>query len=82
VGEEGIEFEYEFHGKRRSPPMKYLSESHLNSLGICLFQTGRRAGRRELYPNVVDGREEEGGIPSRLIKIDAGDAGKRRAHHA
>jgi hypothetical protein len=37
VGEEGIEFEYEFHGKRRSPPMKYLSESHLNSLGICLF---------------------------------------------
>ena len=25
IGEEGIEFEYEFHGKRRSPPMKYLS---------------------------------------------------------
>jgi hypothetical protein len=37
VGEEGIEFEYEFHGKPTHPPMKYLSESHLNSLGICLF---------------------------------------------
>ena len=37
VGEEGIEFEYQFHGKTTYPPMKYLSESHLNSLGICLF---------------------------------------------
>lgn len=37
VGEEGIEFQYHFHGKPTHPPMKYLSESHLNSLGICLF---------------------------------------------
>jgi len=37
VGENGIEFEYEFHGTPAQPPMKYLSESHLNSLGICLF---------------------------------------------
>ena len=37
VGEDGIEFEYQFHGKTTYPPMKYLSESHLNSLGICLF---------------------------------------------
>ena len=37
VGEEGIEFEYSFHGERTYPPMKYLSESHLNSLGIALF---------------------------------------------
>jgi DNA repair exonuclease SbcCD ATPase subunit len=42
VGEEGIEFEYEFHGQRVSPPMKYLSESHLNSLGICLFLASAR----------------------------------------
>lgn len=42
VGEEGIEFEYEFHGKAVSPPMKYLSESHLNSLGICLFLASAR----------------------------------------
>ena len=37
VGEEGIEFEYSFHGKTTYPPMKYLSESHLNSLGLALF---------------------------------------------
>jgi recombinational DNA repair ATPase RecF len=37
VGEEGIEFEYQFHGATTYPPMKYMSESHLNSLGICLF---------------------------------------------
>ncbi len=37
VGEEGIEFEYQFHGTTTYPPMKYMSESHLNSLGICLF---------------------------------------------
>jgi len=35
--EEGIEFEYGFHGKRVYPPLKYLSESHLNSLGIAAF---------------------------------------------
>src|SRR5215216_2749081 len=28
---------------------------------------------RELYPDVVDGPEEEGGVPSRLIKTDAGE---------
>jgi hypothetical protein len=37
VDEEGIEFEYFFHGEPTYPPMKYLSESHLNSLGIALF---------------------------------------------
>jgi transcriptional regulator with XRE-family HTH domain len=35
---------------------------------------GQRFGAAdlELYPEVVDGREEEGGVPSRLIKTDAG----------
>ena len=37
VLEEGIEFEYAFHGTRVYPPLKYLSESHLNSLGIAAF---------------------------------------------
>jgi DNA repair exonuclease SbcCD ATPase subunit len=37
VGEEGVEFKYTFHGKDSHPPLKYLSESHLNCLGICLF---------------------------------------------
>jgi hypothetical protein len=27
----------------------------------------------ELYPDVVDACEEEGGVPSRLLKTDAGD---------
>lgn len=35
--ERGIEFRLKFYGKPISPPMKLLSESHLNSLGICLF---------------------------------------------
>lgn len=37
VGEEGVEFRYSFHKKETGPPLKYLSESHLNSLGIALF---------------------------------------------
>ena len=36
VGEEGIEFEYYFHGKSTYPPMKY-ERMHLNSLGVVLF---------------------------------------------
>ena len=37
LGTEGVEFEYSFHGKTTYPPKKYLSESHLNSLGLALF---------------------------------------------
>lgn len=37
VGDEGVEFWYKFHGQEVHPPMKYLSESHLNSLGVALF---------------------------------------------
>src|SRR5215203_7419223 len=29
--------------------------------------------KQELYPNVVDAPEEEGGVPSRLLKTEAGD---------
>ncbi|HEU4729598.1 MAG TPA: hypothetical protein VFT22_16990 [Kofleriaceae bacterium] len=36
-------------------------------------QRGSRRARGELYPEVVDAREEEGGVPSRLLKTDAGD---------
>jgi len=35
--ERGIEFKMKYHGEEISPPMKILSEAHLNSLGICLF---------------------------------------------
>lgn len=37
VIDEGIEFRYRFHGKLTFPPLKFLSESHLNSLGIAAF---------------------------------------------
>lgn len=33
----GVEFKLKYHGEEISPPMKILSEAHLNSLGICLF---------------------------------------------
>jgi recombinational DNA repair ATPase RecF len=33
----GITLQFKFHSKPESPPHKYLSESHLNCLGICLF---------------------------------------------
>jgi len=33
----GITIQFKFHGEIVSPPDKYLSESHLNCLGICLF---------------------------------------------
>ena len=42
VGEEGVEFEYSFHGHITQPPRKYLSESHLNSLGVVLFLANAR----------------------------------------
>jgi hypothetical protein len=37
IGDEGVEFKYTFHGKDSHSPIKYLSESHLHCLGICLF---------------------------------------------
>jgi hypothetical protein len=46
VLDEGIEFEYSFHGKRVYPPLKYLSESHLNSLGIAAFLASAKAFKR------------------------------------
>lgn len=33
----GLTIQFKFHGKVVSPPNKYLSESHLNCLGISLF---------------------------------------------
>ena len=35
----GITIEFKFFDKNTSPPQKYLSESHLNSLGIAFFLT-------------------------------------------
>lgn len=38
----GIEFKIRFHGSELYPPRRVLSESHLNSLGICLFLANAR----------------------------------------
>lgn len=39
----GITLQFKFHSKPESPPHKYLSESHLNCLGICLFLASVKA---------------------------------------
>ncbi|MBI4825311.1 MAG: hypothetical protein HY807_02675 [Nitrospirae bacterium] len=39
----GITLQFKFHGQPESPPHKYLSESHLNCLGICLFLASVKA---------------------------------------
>jgi energy-coupling factor transporter ATP-binding protein EcfA2 len=40
---DGITFHFKFHGEIVTPPDKYLSESHLNCLGICLFLSSVKA---------------------------------------
>jgi len=54
VGDDGVEFEYSFHGKKTSPPAKYLSESHLNSLGIALFLASVKLFNKESGFFVLD----------------------------
>lgn len=54
VGEEGVEFEYFFHGVPTHPPMKYLSESHLNSLGVVLFLASAKLFNKESRFLVLD----------------------------
>lgn len=54
VGEEGIEFEYSFHGTPTQPPRKYLSESHLNSLGVVLFLANARIFNKKANFLVLD----------------------------
>ncbi|CAN1724750.1 AAA family ATPase [Hyphomicrobium sp. 1Nfss2.1] len=54
VGEEGVEFEYSFHGKPTQPPRKYLSESHLNSLGVVLFLANARIFNKNARFLVLD----------------------------
>ncbi|MBK5924777.1 hypothetical protein CCR90_13565 [Rhodovulum sulfidophilum] len=54
VGEEGVEFEYSFHGHPTQPPRKYLSESHLNSLGIVLFLANARIFNKKARFLVLD----------------------------
>ena len=50
----GITLEFQFFDKRVSPPQKYLSESHLNSLGIALFLTSVKAFNKENHFFILD----------------------------
>lgn len=43
----GLNIEYDFYGQNVSSPKKYLSESHMNSLGIALFLTSIEAFNKE-----------------------------------
>lgn len=54
LGEEGVEFGYKFHGIETHPPAKYLSESHLNSLGICLFLASAKLFNKQSRLLVLD----------------------------
>lgn len=50
----GLEFSLEAFGERVSPPRLVLSESHLNSLGLCLFLAAARAFNSEARFLVLD----------------------------
>lgn len=52
--ERGIEFEFGFHGERVSPPARLLSESHLNTLGACLFLASARHFNRHTHFLILD----------------------------
>lgn len=47
TGERGVEFKIRRHGEDISPPLKILSEAHLNSLGICLFLASAKYFNKE-----------------------------------
>jgi len=50
----GITLEFQFFDTRVSPPQKYLSESHLNSLGIAFFLTSVKAFNKKNHFFVLD----------------------------
>lgn len=54
LGPEGVEFEYSFHKTITYPPRKYLSESHLNSLGLALFLASAKLFNKENKFLVLD----------------------------
>ena len=50
----GITIEFKFFDKSSSPPQKYLSESHLNSLGISFFLTSVKAFNKKNQFFILD----------------------------
>ncbi|MHA1832731.1 MAG: hypothetical protein ACTSV7_01960, partial [Candidatus Baldrarchaeia archaeon] len=67
IGEEGVEFKYVFHGRESHPPLKYLSESHLNCLGICLFLASVKLFNKEnkffILDDVITSFDKDHRIP-------------------
>ncbi len=45
--EDGVEFHIYYKGEEITPPRKFLSESYLNGLGVCLFLATVRAFNKE-----------------------------------
>jgi DNA repair exonuclease SbcCD ATPase subunit len=73
IGDEGVEFHYSFHGKEVHPPIKYLSESHLNCVGICLFLASVKLFNKEnkffILDDVITSFDSNHRIPFlRLLK--------------
>jgi len=50
----GMTIEFMFFDKNTSPPQKYLSESHLNSLGIAFFLTSVKVFNKENQFFILD----------------------------
>ena len=50
----GITIEFQFFNQKVSPPQKYLSESHLNSLGIAFFLASVKAFNKENQFFILD----------------------------
>lgn len=78
IGDEGVEFQYDFHGKQTHPPVKYLSESHLNGLGICLFIASVKLFNKEnkffILDDVITSFDSNHRIPFlRLLKENFSD---------
>lgn len=52
--DDGVEFHIYYKGEEITPPRKFLSESYLNSLGVCLFLATVRAFNTENSFIVLD----------------------------
>jgi hypothetical protein len=52
--EDGVEFRIYHRGEEILPPRRFLSESHLNSLGLCLFLAAARAFNQANHLLVLD----------------------------
>jgi hypothetical protein len=52
--EDGVEFRLSHRGEEILPPRRFLSESHLNSLGLCLFLAAARAFNQANHFLVLD----------------------------